>query len=129
MVQIKSDMVTALSHVKWSTADANTKDRWIHDLQKSLFKLIPFSASVDLANTGADAFVENDITVTGILATDMIIHIGHPELTADHALVDAWIDTADVVSVTMENESASGINEGAATWYFLVARRKTTVLS
>ena len=128
MAKIKEDMVSRVPHITWSKASPSQKDRWISDLQKGSFKFIPFSATVDLAETGADTVVETDITVTGIIATDMILHVGHPEFTAAHSLTDAWIDTADVVSITMENESAAGIDEASATWYFLIARRKTTTL-
>ena len=126
---IKLDMVPAISHIKWSKAKPHAKDRWINDLQKSLFKFVPYSATIDLDNTAADAFTESDLTVTGVLATDMLVAINRPEPTAGHMLSDAWIDTADTVSIIMENETSSGIDESSQTWYFLIARRKTTVLA
>ena len=129
MAIIKEDMVTRVPHITWSKASPTNKDRWISDLQKGSFRFVPFSATVNLPNTAADAFTETDLTVTGILATDMLLGINRPEPTAGHMLSDAWIDTADVVSVIMENETSSGINETSQTWYFFVARRKTTVLA
>ena len=126
---IKSDMVTALSQAVWSKLSPASKDRWISDLQKSVFLFVPYSATIDLANTAADSFTESNLTVTGVLATDMLVAINRPEPTAGHMLSDAWIDTVDVVSIIMENETSSGINETSQTWYFLIARRKTTVLA
>ena len=126
---IKSDMVTALAHTTWSKLSPASKDRWISDLQKSVFLFVPYSATIDLDNTAADAFTESDLTVPGVLATDMLVAINRPEPTAGHMLSDAWIDTVDTVSIIMENETSSGINETSQTWYFLIARRKTTVLA
>ena len=126
---IKSDMVTALSQMTWSKASPASKDRWVSDLQKSVFLFVPYSATIDLANTAADSFTESDLTVTGVVATDMLVAINRPEPTAGHMLSDAWIDTVNVVSIIMENETSSGINETSQTWYFLIARRKTTVLA
>lgn len=129
MAKIKLDMVTALSHIRWSKAKPHDKDRWINDLQKSLFKLIPFSVTLNLLSTGADSTKETNLTLNGILATDWIVAISRPEPIAQHMLSDWWIDTADKITIVMENEAGVGADEPSQTWFFLIARRKTTVLA
>lgn len=128
MVQINENMVKWLPIMKWSTADEGRKDRYISDLQKGLHRLNVYSATIDPDNVGADSTAEQDLTVTGVLATDICIAINYPELTAGLMLTSWWIDTADVVSIILENETAGAINEGSGTWYFAVLRRKTTTL-
>lgn len=125
---INQDMVKQLPHIIWSKAGDTDKDRWINDLQKGLNKIDVFSASVDLGSVTADSLLEVNITVTGVKSVDFLLCIAHPELTAGLMVSDEWIDTDDTVSINVENETTSNIDEAAGTWYFVVMRLKTNTL-
>lgn len=81
------------------------------------------SVSVNPANIGAGAVGETTITITGAAVGDIVV-MGQPTagLTAGLVVCGAYVSAADTVKVRIFNSTGGGVDEGAATWFYVLIR-------
>ncbi len=111
----------ANSQFKWSKASDASKDRWIHDLGRSIPKILVFNVTNSFGSVAADTVEFDSITVTGIKKEDMIIgwKWGAQEFDTSASgellnIISCHITADNTVSVTMENEHTSALTADAS---------------
>lgn len=80
-----------------------------------------YEQSVDLASVAANVIVEQDITVTGILATDDLINV-EPITGMLVGICSAFVKAADTVALVLVNPTAGALDPPAGLMRFYVAR-------
>jgi len=96
--------------------------KWFGLLQLGLAKTQSYSVSLNLASVAADSYSRQTVTVSGLTTRD-IVSVNAPSLTADLHFLSARVSGTDTLEVTLYNDTASPIDEGAATWLILATRR------
>jgi hypothetical protein len=79
------------------------------------------TATVDLGSVAANTTEEEDATLNGVKVGDVVIPI-KPTLEAGLAIIQARVDEADSLKLTVANVTASPIDEASETLTFLVVR-------
>jgi hypothetical protein len=79
-----------------------------------------YSVAVDLASVGANTTAEQDVTVTGLLAGDIVLCVNKPTGSAGAGIVNARVKAADVLAVTLVNATAGAIDVASETWWVVV---------
>jgi len=77
------------------------------------------TATVDLGSVAANTTEEEDATLTGVEVGDVVIPI-KPTLEAGLAIIQARVDEADSIKLTVGNFTGGAIDEASETLTFLV---------
>lgn len=81
------------------------------------------SVSLDPASVAAATVAEQDFTVSGIAATDVLVSISKPTATADLGIIGWRVKAANTISVTfINNHATDAVNAAAETYTLVVAR-------
>ena len=82
-----------------------------------------YTETIDLASVAANTSAEQDITVTGVTTSDVILNVIKPTAEAGIGIVGARIKAADTVALTIMNATASAVNAASqAGWQFVVLK-------
>ena len=87
------------------------------------------SLSLDPANVATITCAEQDFTVPGVRAGDMILSFNMETVTAGLGVAGYRVKAANTVSVTFVNPTAGGINAAAVTCKMCIARPDATLYS
>jgi hypothetical protein len=74
--------------------------------------------ALDLASVAANTTAEQDLTVTGVATTDVLVGVNKPTCSAGLGIAGARIKAADTIAVTFVNATAAPIDVAAETWIF-----------
>jgi hypothetical protein len=83
--------------------------------------LLRAEATVNPASAATDAIANLAVTVTGVLATDVVRALAPADLEAGVVCV-AVTPTTNTVTLRLHNPTAGTVDGGAKTWTFLVER-------
>lgn len=83
--------------------------------------MISYSQSIDVASVAANTTAEQDFTLTGLLVGDIVTAI-KPTLSAGLGIVGCRVKSANTLSITFINATASPIDPGAEKYRFLIRR-------
>lgn len=79
--------------------------------------------AVDLASVAAATTVEQDITVTGVTTSDVLLKVTKPTLSAGLGIAGARIKSADTVAITFVNSTAAtAVDVAAEDYQFVVIK-------
>lgn len=82
-----------------------------------------YTATVDLASVAADTSAEQDVTVTGVTTSDILLNVVKPTAEAGIGIVNARIKAADTVALTIMNATAAAVNAASEEgWQFVVLK-------
>ena len=82
-----------------------------------------YTETIDLASVAADTSAEQDVTVTGVTTSDVILNVIKPTAQAGIGIVNARIKAADTVALTIMNSTAAAVNAASeAGWKFVVLK-------
>lgn len=84
------------------------------------------SLSFDAASVAANTTAEQDVTVPGVMATDICIDLTKPSLSAGLGIVNVRVKAANTISITYVNATASPIDPAAETYTFTILRLDST---
>jgi len=78
---------------------------------------------VDLASVAANTTAEQDITVAGLEATDILLSVAKPTVEAGIGIVGARIKAANTLAVTFVNATGTAVDEASEDgWKVVVAK-------
>lgn len=83
--------------------------------------LIVYQQSINVGSVDANTTAEQDFTVTGVLAGDVVVPV-KPTLSAGLGIVNCRVKANDTVSIQFVNATAAPIDPAAETYTFLVFR-------
>lgn len=80
-------------------------------------------ATVDLASIAANTTVEVDVTVTDVLATDVLLGVNSPAaLNAGLAVVDGRVKSANTVTIRVANVTGGALDAASGSFKFVIGR-------
>ena len=86
-------------------------------------EIITGTVAVDPASLADDGTADTDVTVSGVLTTDILLAMVPPEdLLANLQLVGAWISAADTITVRLGNNSGGALDQASKTWKYAYLR-------
>lgn len=88
----------------------------------NLLKVYAVQVSIDVTSKSAATSAEQDITVTGVLAGDIVLAVNKPSLSAGLGVVNARVKSADTVSITFMNATAGAVDPAAETYTLVIGR-------
>lgn len=81
------------------------------------------TATVDLASVATITTAEQDITVAGVEATDELLNVIKPAVSAGLGIVGARVKAANTIALTLVNPTAGAINAASeAGWKFILLK-------
>ncbi len=80
-----------------------------------------YTATFDPASVSAASVAEQDITVTGVKAGDVVLSVSKPTLTAGLTLGNARVKSAGTVAVQFVNPTAGAVDAASETYTFVIA--------
>lgn len=85
------------------------------------------TATIDPASVATITTVEQDFTVTGLLAGDIVVAVNKPTCTTGLGICNARVKAADTLSLTFVNPTAGSVNAGSETYTLLIYRPAQTI--
>lgn len=80
--------------------------------------------TVDPSSLATDAIADNQVTVAGLLSTDIVVAIPPADLEAGLVVQSTRVSAANTIQIRIQNVSAGTVNGASkATWSLLVFRR------
>jgi hypothetical protein len=86
------------------------------------FRVLTGTATTDLASIADGAALTTTVTVTGAVAGDPVIGIGHTALTTEDLLVTGKVSAADTVEIVLHNKSGGAVDLASGTIRVVVAK-------
>lgn len=81
------------------------------------------TATVDLASVAANTTAEQDITVTGVEATDELLNVVKPAVQAGIGIVGARVKAANTIALTLVNATAAPVDDASEEgWKFILLK-------
>lgn len=84
--------------------------------------LFLMTATINPASVAANTTAEQTFTVRGLRASDVLIMVQKPTLSAGLGLVNWRISANNTIAITFSNNTGSGIDAGSEAYKLLVAR-------
>jgi hypothetical protein len=91
-------------------------------LRGNILKVFAVQISIDVTSKSASTSAEQDITVTGVESSDIVIAINKPSLSAGLGVVNARVKSANTIAVTYMNATASPVDPAAETYTLVIGR-------
>jgi len=85
-----------------------------------------YRPTLDVASVAANTTAEQDFTVTGVTAGDIVLAINKPALDAGLGIANYRVKSANTVSITFVNSTAGAINPAAEAYVIVVATPKAS---
>jgi hypothetical protein len=93
----------------------------------NLMRVFAVKVTFDPAAVATITTAEQDITVAGVKAGDVVIAVNKPTLTAGLGLCNARVKAADTVSVQFVNPTAGSVNAGSEEYTIVIGRPENTL--
>lgn len=91
-------------------------------LRGNILKVFAVQVTFDPAAVATITTAEQDITVAGVLAGDIVLAVNKPSLTAGVGICNARVKSADTVSVQFVNPTAGSVNPASETYTIVIGR-------
>ena len=79
-----------------------------------------YTFTFDPASVAAATTAEQTVTVTGLLAGDVVIAVNKPTATAGIGVVNARVSAANTLALTFVNATAAPVDAASETWGVVV---------
>lgn len=79
-----------------------------------------YTFTFDPASVAATTTAEQTVTVTGLLASDVVLCVNKPTHTTNFGVVNARVSAANTLALTLINPNASAADPGSETWGVVV---------
>lgn len=81
------------------------------------------TVTVDLASVAANTTAEQDITVSGVEAGDIVLSVVKPTVEAGIGIVGARVKAADTIALVIVNATGSAVNAASEEgWQFVTLK-------
>lgn len=80
------------------------------------------TATIDPASVATITTVEQDFTVTGLVAGDIVVAVNKPTCTTGLGICNARVKANDTLSLTFVNPTAGSVNAGSENYTILIYR-------
>lgn len=88
----------------------------------NLLKVMAFTVTFNPASIASATSAEQDVTVTGVQANDIVIAVNKPTATAGVGIVNARVKSANTVSLTFMNATAGALDPASESYTFVIGR-------
>ena len=88
----------------------------------NILKMYAVQVVFDAAAVATITTAEQDITVNGVEANDIVIAVNKPSLTAGVGIVNARVKSANTVSLQYVNPTVASVNPASETYTIVLAR-------
>lgn len=88
----------------------------------NLLKVFCVTVSIDVTSKSANTTGEQDITVNGVQANDIVLAVNKPSHSAGLGIVNARVKSANTISVTFGNFMGVAIDPSAESYTFVLGR-------
>jgi hypothetical protein len=88
----------------------------------NIYKLRAVAVTFDPASVATITTAEQDVTVKGVLAGDIVVAVNKPSLTAGLGISNARVKAADTISVQFVNPTAGAVDAASETYIFVIGR-------
>ncbi len=88
----------------------------------NLLKVYAVQVSIDVTSKAAATSAEQDVTVNGVKAGDIVLSVNKPSLSAGLGVANARVKSDNTVSLTFMNATAAAIDPAAETYTIVLAR-------
>jgi len=95
--------------------DQDAWDKWHDELLLNVHRVRSYDTAIDPGSVSANSEDTQTFTVTGLTARD-VVKVNKPTKTAGLSILDAFVDSADTLSITFRNYTGSPINAGSETY-------------
>lgn len=96
---------------------------YVTSFDPKISRMIRGTFTVDPASINANTVSTQTFTLTGAVVSDnLAVNVPSAGLTAGLLVMQVTVSATDTVSITFYNTTASPINEGSASWSYLITR-------
>lgn len=92
----------------------------------NLNNIFAVTVTFDPAAVATITTAEQDVTVPGVLAGDIVLSVNKPSLTTGVGIVNARVKSANTVSLQYVNPTAGSVNPVSEAYTFVIARPEQT---
>lgn len=91
-------------------------------IQGNVRGLYAVKVSIDVTSKSANTSAEQDVTINGVGANDVVVSVNKPSLSAGLGITNFRVKSANTVSIQFGNFTGSSIDPAAESYTLILAR-------
>lgn len=97
--------------------------------QSNLLTIYAVQVTFNPASVATITTAEQDVTVVGVKAGDIVVAVNKPSNTAGVGIVNARVKSADTISLTFVNPTAGSVDPASEVYTLVIGRPESTSAS